>query len=426
MVNQVVNSNRRQFLKSSAAVLAVGSAGLVACQKENSPKANAQTAEDATKNAQATAQNTGNTHCMVDLKYEFFGEHQSGIITPVQRQIYFLVVDLHTQDIESIKQMFKDWTDFSQKLMQGDNILPYGKNPHVPPSDTGEADSLGAYGLTLTFGLGLGFFKKLGLKDKIPNEFKDLPNFARDQIRPELSGGDICIQACADDPQVAFHAVRQLVRQARSNITMKWSQAGFNSFDSDNHTPRNLFGFKDGTANKLTLQDADKHIWAKADSPKWFVGGTYLVARVIQMHLETWDRTSLKGQEDTFSRHRHSGAPIGSQDEFDAFDANAKDANGKNLMPDIGHTTLANKTGLQILRRSFSYSSGIDSKTGQFDAGLLFISFQQSPEQFVVMQNALGRVDKMNEYTTHIGSGLFACLGGVTKGEYLGQKLFEN
>lgn len=184
MVNQVVNSNRRQFLKSSVAVLAVGSAGLVACQKENSPKANAQTAEDTTKNAQATAQNTANIHCMVDLKYEFFGEHQSGIITPVQRHIYFLVVDLHTQDIESIKQMFKDWTDFSQKLMQGDNILPYGKNPHVPPSDTGEADSLGAYGLTLTFGLGLGFFKKLGLKDKIPNEFKDLPNFARDQIRP--------------------------------------------------------------------------------------------------------------------------------------------------------------------------------------------------------------------------------------------------
>lgn len=419
MSNYALN-HRRQFLKTSAAAaLAVGSSSLLACQKNDGSKTSPSTPQDTTHNA-------GSTHCMADLKYEFFGEHQSGIITPVQRHIYFLAVDLHTQDIEIVKQMFKDWTDFSQKLMQGDNILPYGKNPHVPPSDTGEADSLGAYGLTLTFGLGLGFFKKLGLDDKIPNEFKDLPKFARDQIRPELSGGDICIQACANDPQVAFHAVRQLVRQARSNITMKWSQAGFNSFDSDNHTPRNLFGFKDGTANKLTLQDMDTHIWAATDVPKWFVGGTYLVARVIQMHLETWDRTSLKGQEDTFSRHRDTGAPIGSKDEFDTFNPDAKDANGKNIMPDVGHTTLANKTGLQILRRSFSYSSGIDSKTGQFDAGLLFISFQQSPKQFIDIQNALGRVDKMNEYTTHIGSGLFACLGGAQKGEYLGQKLFEN
>ena len=32
---------------------------------------------------------------------------------------------------------------------------------------------------------------------------------------------------------------------------------------------------------------------------------------------------------------------------------------------------------------------------------------------------------KMNEYITHIGSGLFACFGGVKEGEYIGQKLFE-
>ena len=56
-------------------------------------------------------------------------------------------------------------------------------------------------------------------------------------------------QACADDEQVAFHAVRNLVRKARSTVTMKWSQSGFAAIGNRLETPRNLFGFKDGTAN---------------------------------------------------------------------------------------------------------------------------------------------------------------------------------
>lgn len=419
---------RRQLLKSWAALsLAAGSSSLLACQKPNQPtqphhtNPNTNPSNSNPNNANAPSQ----TYCTQHLSYEFFGKHQSGIITPIQRYVYFLVVDLHKPELRHIQQMFKDWTLFSQKLMQGDNILPYSSNPHLPPADTGEADSLGAYGLTLTFGVSPSFFDKLTLQHKAPQDFAHLPSFARDQIRPNLSGGDICIQACADDPQVAFHAVRQLVRQARANITMKWSQAGFNAFDTHHHTPRNLFGFKDGTANQISLQNADQHIWVDDNAPSWFVGGTYLVARVIQMHLETWDRTSLHGQEETFARHRHTGAPLGKDNEFDHFDAHAKDDHGKDVMPDVAHTTLANKTGLHILRRSFSYSSGIDATTGQFDAGLLFLSFQKSPMQFIAMQNALGRIDKMNEYTTHIGSGLFACLGGVAQGDYLGRQLFD-
>ncbi|HDL4146941.1 TPA: Dyp-type peroxidase, partial [Mannheimia haemolytica] len=49
-----------------------------------------------------------------------------------------------------------------------------------------------------------------------------------------------------------------------------------------------------------------------------------------------------------------------------------------------------------------------------------------SPEQFIKIQNALGNVDKMNEYITHIGSGLFACFAGVKdENDYLGKALFD-
>ena len=434
--------DRRRFLTSLGAIgatRAAGALGLSACQptSQSGGTAVANTASSAsndnpTNTSQVADKNENPKHagsdansaknCFADSQYDFYGQHQAGITTPTQRQNYFLVLDLHTTDRAAIVQMFKDWTEYAARLTQGDNIKPYGDSPFVPPVDTGEADSLGAYGLTITFGISPSFLKKLGMEKLAPPEFASLPAFPRDQIRPELAGGDICIQACAEDSQVAFHAVRQLVRQARSNITMRWSQMGFVSFDSGNETPRNLFAFKDGTANQETIKAPDDNIWIEQG---WLKDGTYLVVRLIQMHLETWDRTSLKGQEETFGRHRDSGAAIGKTGEFDDFDVNASAPNGKPLIPEISHMSLAKRTGLHILRRSYSYASGIDPKTGQFNAGLLFISFQKSPAQFIGIQNALGRLDKMNEYTTHIGSGLFACFGGVQQGEYIGQSLFE-
>lgn len=431
-------TSRRRFLKFGAvATTAIGAGLVTACQPPSStpptsnddkqPKGNDLTAKDSDKNenpkhAGGDANNAKS--CFADTKYEFYGDHQAGITTPSQRHIYFLVMDLHTDKLDEVRQMFKDWTAFAVNLTQGKNIKPYDSNEFVPPTDTGEADSLGAYGLTLTFGVSPSFFKKLGLTAKQPKDLVDLPLFPRDQIRPELSGGDICIQACAEDPQVAFHAVRQLVRQARSSITMKWSQAGFVSYDTGNETPRNLFGFKDGTANQDTMKEPDKYLWT--DSPEWMQGGTYLVARKIQMFLETWDRTSLKGQDETFGRDKATGAPIGKQGEFDPVDVNAKDTHGKPSIPENSHVGLMKASGIHILRRSYSFASGIDPKTGQFDTGLLFMSFQKSPAQFITLQSALGRMDKMNEYTTHIGSGLFACFGGIKQGEYIGQKLFES
>ncbi|MPW63351.1 iron uptake transporter deferrochelatase/peroxidase subunit [Moraxella catarrhalis] len=423
--------NRRQFLTKvgvGSVAVGIGTIGLAGCQQGHESKSDGQTDHtpkpDSPPNPkQAGEQNTNVKHCLADNQYDFYGKHQAGIITPAQRSIYFLVLDLHTDKLDDIKEVFKQWTQYAARLTKGDNIAPYGSNPHVPPVDTGEADSLGAYGLTLTFGVSPSFLQKLNLTDKKPPEFSDLPKFPRDQIRPEYSGGDICIQACSDDPQVSFHAVRQLVRQARSSVSMRWSQSGFLGFDSGNQTARNLFAFKDGTANSNTLDNADKHVWIQ--QPDWLKDGTYLVVRRIQMHLETWDRTSLNGQDETFGRHRDSGAPIGQSDEFAHLDITAKDDEGNFIIPEISHAGLAKRSGLQLLRRSYSYASGIDPKTGQFDAGLLFISFQKSPMQFTAIQSSLGRVDKMNEYITHIGSGLFACFGGVKQGEYLGQKLFE-
>lgn len=120
-----------------------------------------------------------------------------------------------------------------------------------------------------------------------------------------------------------------------------------------------------------------------------------MALRLVQMHLETWDRTNLQEQENTpLIRYKESGAPFGKKDEFDEVDLSK--------LPVDSHVRLA-KVNLPILRRSYSYSDGIDERTGQFDAGLIFIAYQKDPDRFVKIQTNLGAVDKMNEYITHIG-----------------------
>ena len=345
----------------------------------------------------------------------FYGKHQAGITTPMQKNIYFVVLDLRTTDKNELIQLFKDWTDYSQKLVNGELVKKDGSNALLPPSDTGETVGLNPYRLTLTFGVSASFLTKLGLEKKRPKLFRDLPAFPKEQLREQYTGGDIVIQACADDEQVAFHAVRNLIRKGRNKVTMKWSQSGFAAIGDRMETPRNLFGFKDGTANVTTEKDFNKVVWA--DSQDWMNNGSYMAVRRIIMHLETWDRTNLKEQENTFGRYKESGAPFGKQNEFDEVDLS--------LLPVDSHVRLAKEVNLPILRRSYSYSDGIDPKTGQFDAGLLFIAFQKDPDSFVKIQTNLGADDKMNEYVTHIGSGLFACFGGVKEGGYIGQDLFE-
>lgn len=353
----------------------------------------------------------------------FYGRHQAGIVSPSQKNIYLVVLDLATEDQETIRQVFKDWTAYADKLISGQLVEEDGTNPHLPPKDTGETVGLNPYRLTLTFGISRSFLTKLGFNKKIPAVFKDFPPFPGEQLEERYTGGDLVIQACANDEQVAFHAVRNLIRKARGAVTMKWSQSGFTAIGDGKETPRNLFGFKDGTANATKLSQQQAIIWY--DGKDWLENGTFMAIRKIRMHLETWDRTSLKEQEATFGRHKVTGAPLGETDEFAEVDIEKKDSQGEHVIPVDSHVHLAKKSKMEMFRRSYNYSDGINETTGQFESGLLFISFQKDPDQFIKMQTMMGAMDKLNEYITHIGSGLFACFGGIREGGYIGQDLFD-
>lgn len=367
----------------------------------------------------------------------FSGVHQAGIVTPAQEHLHFAALDVTTKDRAALVSLLRTWTDAARQMTTGREVGTTGAVGGLaaaPPDDTGEALELPASALTLTIGFGPSLFDdRFGLADRRPAALAELPLFPKDKLDPARSGGDLCIQACANDPQVAVHAVRNLVRLGFGTTEVRWSQLGFgrsSSTSTSQTTPRNLFGFKDGTKNLKAEDPAglDEHVWVtEADGQPWFAGGSYLVARRIRMHVETWDRTSLDEQEKIVGRTKGAGAALGQTDEFDAVDLNVGGADGEPMIPEDSHIRLASSetlNGAKILRRGYNFVDGSDG-LGHLEAGLFFIGFNRDPRtQFIPMQKALSAKDAMMEYVQHTGSALFAVPPGVSETGYWGDSLF--
>ncbi|WP_232534246.1 iron uptake transporter deferrochelatase/peroxidase subunit [Plantactinospora sp. KBS50] len=373
----------------------------------------------------------------------FYGEHQAGIVTPAQDRLHFVAFDVLTRDRERLADLLRQWTAAAARMTAGRDAGAIGAVngiPQAPPDDTGEALGLPPSELTVTVGFGPGLFRddagrdRFGLAARRPPALADLPRFAGDALRPEISGGDLCIQACANDPQVAVHAIRNLARIGMGVVGVRWSQLGFGRTSSTSRgqsTPRNLFGFKDGTAN-LKAEDTGllrEQLWVQpGDGPDWMAGGSYLVTRKIRMTVETWDRSALAEQEAVIGRTKGVGAPIGRAGEFDEPDFDATGEDGQPLIPADSHVRLAHPDlngGARLLRRGYNFVDGSDG-LGRLDAGLFFMAYQRDPRrQFVPVQTRLSRDDAMNEYVRHVSSAVFACPPGVRDaGDFLGSGLF--
>jgi deferrochelatase/peroxidase EfeB len=377
-----------------------------------------------------------------DAAVPFTGAHQAGIVTPAQDRLHFVAFDVTTDDREELVEVLKAWTAAARRMTAGGDAGPVGAvdgEPFAPPDDTGEAIGLPPSGLTLTVGFGPTLFEtadgtdRFGLAARRPAPLVELPAFPGDQLDPAISGGDLCVQACANDPQVAVHAVRNLIRLGAGVVSVRWSQLGFgrtSSTSTGQDTPRNLFGFKDGTNNlKAENEQAlDRFVWVSdGDSgADWLAGGSYLVTRRIRMLIEPWDTSTLDEQQRTIGRTKGTGAPLGQEKEFDPVDV-TKQVDGEFAIPETSHVFLANPTnsGTAILRRGYSFVDGSDG-LGRLDAGLFFIAYQRNPETgFVQVQRNL-RLDAMNEYVRHTSSAVFACPPGVRgSDDWWGKALFQ-
>jgi deferrochelatase/peroxidase EfeB len=459
-------SSRRALLAAAASVLATPTlAGGAGAQAPGASASSSGTSGPAT----ATS---------VDGQIPFHGRHQAGIEIPQQTHVLFASFDLVADEASELVEMLQNWTEAAARMTGGQTAEALSGNSSMPPADSGDALGLGPRGLTVTFGFGPGLFEKdgkdrYGLKSKRPAALVDLPRFHGDQLVPGRTGGDLCIQACANDPAVTFHAIRQLARIAAPNdagngyggkragavtaydakpgtAVLRWIQAGFLPDGPPDQTPRNLMGFKDGTQNPGNPHPAERAgglligngtfedvVWVGDEGPDWMQDGSYLVVRLIRIALQHWDNTELDFQEQVIGRRKVSGAPLSGGDEFAPLDLDAADTNGNLVIPENAHVRLGAASangGARILRRGYSYNNGLAMiaerwppwRQGlEYDAGLLFLAFQRDPRRgFIKIFENMSKLDLLNQFATHVGSGIFACPGGARQGEYVGQRLF--
>jgi deferrochelatase/peroxidase EfeB len=372
---------------------------------------------------------------VIDLtkSYSFYGStEQAGIRTSPQRNIFYMTFDVTSTRRSELQILLARWSGAIAQLMKGETI------GQVEPSrangvgfDTGEALNLGPASLTVSVGLGPRIFTDtFGLSHQRPALLRDVQRLPSDALEPRLTGGDLSLQACADDPQVAYHAIRELARIAKETgvAATRWTVMGFGraSAGKNQTTPRNLLGFKDGTRNITEIADFEKFVWI-TDGPSWQRYGTYQIARKIRMHIENWDTDRVNDQNSVIGRFKVTGAPLTGSDEFDVPDFQKKNVDGKLVIPPTSHVSLAaheNNGGIKILRRSYNYTDGIN-QFGLLDAGLLFISYQNDPKSFENLQSKLGASDTLNEYISHIGSAIFFVPPAPKEGSYIAQAIFE-
>ncbi|HTX01219.1 MAG TPA: Dyp-type peroxidase, partial [Acidimicrobiales bacterium] len=350
---------------------------------------------------------------------------QGGITTTPQAASYFASFDVTASQRSDVRDLLRAWSAAAARLTVGEPAAALSTDGSVVEPDSMDALGIGPSRLTVTVGLGTGLFDKegedrFGLASRRPAALVELPRFPNDQLIEQKTGGDLTIQACADDAQVAFHAVRQLARLADGACTLRWGQAGFNESAASEGTPRNLMGFKDGTINP-SGNELQRFVFVGDEGPAWMRGGSYLVARRIRISLEHWDRETLSVQQQVIGRHKASGAPLGETGEFDPLDLDRTDGSGNPLIPLDAHVRLASpqlNKGQMILRRSYAYNDGMSPFVERwppwqeallYDAGLLFMAYQRDPRLgFIAIFQNLAENDALGQFTTQTGSVIVA------------------
>jgi len=448
--------DRRQFLTGSAAVLGAGALGAIAgAEAEAESRANAAVTQSASEQARIALGGE------LATRVPFDAPHQAGILTPApaQAQATFVALDAIAPNRGVLATALQNLSTRARSLTQGDTVG--AEELDDPPPDSGILGPINAPDeLTITIAFGASLFdRRYGLQALRPRGLERMPNFAHDNLDPARSHGDVLLSVCAGQRDTVTHTVRELMRSVVGHLTPRWRIDGFQSARRGptpaNH-PRNLFAFRDGTANP-DVNDAslmDELIWLppahppttqparplatpsappaspgarSSGEPAWASGGTYQVVRTIRMHVEFWDRVGMFEQQKMIGRYRVSGAPLGGTNEFEdpRYDL---DPQGKRI-PLVAHIRLANPRTPQtadqrILRRGYNFDRGID-EAGDLDQGLVFVAFNQDIQrQFATIQKRLEE-EEMVDYITPVGGGyFFAPPGAHGPGDWVGSGLF--
>ncbi|MFF8772650.1 Dyp-type peroxidase [Kitasatospora sp. NPDC015120] len=337
----------------------------------------------------------------------FHGARQSGLTAPQLPATRLLAFDLPQATAadgrETLRTLLTAWT----------RTLAAAAGPSPDPRL--RADGAQAR-FTSLVGLGPGLAARLALT--VPAGFAELPPFPGERLDPARGGGDLLLQLGAADPwTLAVLAELAATAAHGAGAAPRWAQSGFLPPTAPGVTPRNLFGFKDGTANPD--EDAARQwVWGP---PGPHQDATVLVYRRIRMDTAAFAALPGEQQDLAMGRRAGDGAPLTGTAEHDEPDLYAKHPDGAYVIPTTSHVRLTGPRldgGARMLRRGYSY----DDAPG--DRGLLFCAFMRDPGQFTRVQNRLAERDALNPFLEHTASAVAYVLPGAPEGTALGDHLW--
>lgn len=421
MKSQTPTLSRRHLLQAGAATAALGV--LSACPSSKQTQHSV---------AHTTSDDESLYHS--NVRYDCYGEHQAGIVTPHQPFGIIAAFDVTANNRENLMDYFRTLTHRIEFLTQGGELID--GDYKLPPSGSGLLGKvLPPDGLTITVSVGASLFdQRFGLSSLKPKHLEEMKDFPNDRLAAEWCDGDISVQICALSPETCQNALRDIIKNTAPYAVIRWSLDGWlPKREKGAIAARNLFGFRDGTGNPdvANPEVAKQVLWTgvaenSLDEPAWTKNGSYQAIRLIRQFVEFWDRTPLQEQDAIFGRNKYTGAPLGKKQEGDD-PQYAQDADGKHI-PKDSHMRLSNPRNPeflrkhQLFRRPFNYSRGL-AKSGQLDVGLILVMYQANlADGFIFVQNLLNG-EPLEEYISPFGGGYFFTLPGVEKGGFIGQQL---
>ena len=369
--------SRRVFL--AGAGVASSSVALAACTREGEGSSEAATLHSAT--------------------IAFDGAHQSGVATATQANLNLVGFNLKDGvDADGIRNLMQLWTEDARELAAGRNPLS-SLEPEMVERPAN---------LTITCGFGERVFD-IAASGAKPQWLHDIPDMPREQLSDDWAQTDLVLQICSDDAVVCAWATRHMTRAGMDYVRTAWVQQGFmNAYGSipEGHTPRNLFGQVDGTVNPRSDDEFADQVFTDD-------GSSSLVVRRIAMDLDDWERLDRTSREEAVGRRLSDGAPLTGDNEFDAPDLDARDEYGLPVIDMNSHMARAmppaDHPEQKFLRRPYNYNLPPEPGSEQLsNAGLVFLAYQKDPDvQFTPVLRRLLEADRLNEWTTHIGSAVY-------------------
>ncbi|MGW3074360.1 Dyp-type peroxidase [Kitasatospora sp. NPDC001132] len=338
----------------------------------------------------------------------FHGERQAGVTVAQQPATQLLALDLAPAATSDGRAALRGLLgELTRVLAEASGGSPAdARLQGAPPAR-----------LSSLVGVGPGLASRLGLNVP-PVLLTELPAFPGDRLDPARGGGDLVLQLCAADRWPLSVVAEQVDAVARAaGATVRWTQSGFLARTAGGATPRNLFGFKDGTANPDGEQSG-QWVWGP---PGPHEHGTVLVYRRIRMDTAAFAALPGDRREEVMGRRAGDGAPLTGTAEHDEPDIYAKNPDGSYVIPATAHVRLSSPRldgGARMLRRGYNYDDGPG------DRGLLFCAFMRDPAQFTRVQNRLAARDALNAFVEHTASAVAYVLPGAPEGGTLGEVLF--